>query len=332
MKMFNILKYKPQILILSETKYDINYNINNYDLIKINNPKNNKHGITMFCLKNIRKNILRCWCDNKNDIILCEFPTTFIISGYCPPNSVKNKTKQIEFWKNLNKIIENLKTDKQVILIGDFNARLGLLTGDKIEPKNINTINIQKIINKNKLKILNTIKHYGKPTFMRNHGKSIIDLILVPKIKNMDMQILNNNIYNNDHFPILCDIKTNKPLKDYSNCYNINFKKQNEFKTNTILKKLKWLTIKKEKNIDNFGIYFLYEIWNELIEDNNLINSIRTKWRPCSKEIAELFLKTENSIDQKTKDNILNNIRNLEQEATNKYLKNLLDQLLKLPY
>jgi len=96
----SILKQNPDILILSELKFDTNINIINYTIVKINKPIKNKRGIIILAKNNFIINIIQSLQSYKNDIIVCELSECYLIPIYYPPDCVKTIIIKKAFGKN----------------------------------------------------------------------------------------------------------------------------------------------------------------------------------------------------------------------------------------
>ena len=94
----------------------------------------------------------------------------------------------------------------EVIIVGDFNARLGKFTGDKTLKGewavNKNASLFRSFLTATNLKLMNRKLAYGKPTFVRPSAKasSIIDFVLTTaeldsSITKFNMEVLNMGSY-----------------------------------------------------------------------------------------------------------------------------------------
>ena len=329
-KAFNlILGQKPDIIALAELKYNVNICIPNYDLIEIRTPSR-KHGIAMLCRTEIRSSISRTWKLDNCDLICCLISKFLIIACYCPPTSQLNIGIISNFWLNLDEILKN-NSWRQIIIIGDFNARLGSLTGDHLLGRNINTTRLREIINNYQLKIINNKKHYGKYTFQRNKGHSIIDLVLTNKSDLVNMNIRQEHIYLNDHFPISCTFRAN--VENQNQIYTLR-SKISKVSLIQVYKRLKYIKEKGEINIDNIGIYYYFLFWKALICQGSIsLNMPKQTWNPCSLEIArKLLIAEERQSNGLDCNKILNEIKELQIAETAKHLQWILNNLYKLPY
>ena len=113
---------------------------------------------------------------------------TYLLIGYCRPYKASNMYIIRPFWSEMNKQIEHIRnTDSgaNIIISGDLNAKLGVLTHDKHTSYNYNGNSLRSLINTFNLRLANVKYQPGVPTFYM-HGKakssSIIDMTLSNKL------------------------------------------------------------------------------------------------------------------------------------------------------
>jgi len=145
---------------------------------------------------------------NKEDI--------FIIGCYVKSITAIKKsndnTEHILFWETLQQIIDKIPTESKILIIGDMNTRLGMITGDhnKTRKEDFNLKQIQKLITR--MILLNTTRTYGIQTWKCNNKSSIIDLAFVSPNLNQyiqNMKIEKHTKKLSDHRPIFINFNIN---------------------------------------------------------------------------------------------------------------------------
>ncbi|KAI7858778.1 Endonuclease/exonuclease/phosphatase [Circinella umbellata] len=124
----------------------------------------------------------------------CIVANTLIHCVYLPPEKISDQFA-LEVLESLP--LHHTETNNTIIC-GDFNARLGNITGDSIF--NPRGRLLQPWISSNSLTLWNKEKAYGQPTFLRHAGSSIIDLYLSTQhINNTTITITDGKSHGSDH-------------------------------------------------------------------------------------------------------------------------------------
>ena len=104
-----------------------------------------------------------------------------IVIVYAPtatPHSIQQTTKISNFYEELNTTISSFRSQGHVILVGDFNSRLGQIIGDHVS--NRNKVPFLNYLEEHCLVNLNVTHCYGQYTIenLSNSSRSIIDYLL----------------------------------------------------------------------------------------------------------------------------------------------------------
>ena len=94
------------------------------------------------------------------------------------PHTSKQTSKISSFYEELNSAISSFRSHGHVILVGDFNARLGQMTGDHASNRNMTPF--LDCLEEHCLTNVNITHCYGQYTFenQSNGSRSIIDFLL----------------------------------------------------------------------------------------------------------------------------------------------------------
>eukprot|EP01083_Nonionella_stella_P178659 631785_1 len=149
-----------------------------------NNNKRSIGGIMIFTRLELKAPMIITKDYNDCDLVWMRMNNTMYAIGYCRPGNKQYNIKRIDsFFNHLDEDIQEYKDRnnvKNIVLIGDFNARCGNQTGDK--KLNSNGKDLIALLQKHELKILNNKYNYGTPTFTTSkNGTSCIDFGLTNK-------------------------------------------------------------------------------------------------------------------------------------------------------
>ncbi|KAI8635965.1 Endonuclease/exonuclease/phosphatase [Parasitella parasitica] len=136
-------------------------------------------------------------------------------------------------------ILHSLTIDNHTIFLGDFNVRLGPITGDT--RTNIRHELFTNWYETNNLHLWNTTEAYKQPTYQSTNGSSIIDFILTPPahLPVHDFKIHTDESFGSDHLLVTSSIllpTAPTPLPPPNQC------------------RLQW----KLKRLDDLDVYELY--------------------------------------------------------------------------
>eukprot|EP01083_Nonionella_stella_P200486 734125_1 len=149
-----------------------------------NNNKRSIGGIMIFTRLELKAPMIITKDYNDCDLVWMRLNNTMYAIGYCRPGDKQYNINRIDsFFNHLDEDIQEYKDKnnvKNIVLIGDFNARCGNQTGDK--KLNSNGKDLIALLQKHELKILNNKYNYGTPTFTTSkNGTSCIDFGLTNK-------------------------------------------------------------------------------------------------------------------------------------------------------
>ncbi|KAG2190955.1 hypothetical protein INT47_005772, partial [Mucor saturninus] len=106
----------------------------------------------------------------------CQIQHYVLLCFYLPPSMDDDLAINL-MEEAIAPFINNIEI-KNIILLGDFNARLGNITGEKNNTNNSRSIPFFNFITHHGLTIQNIDLAYGKHTFINNSGSSIIDFFI----------------------------------------------------------------------------------------------------------------------------------------------------------
>lgn len=106
----------------------------------------------------------------------CQIQHYVLLCFYLPPSMDDDLAIDL-MEEAIAPFINNIEI-KNIILLGDFNARLGNITGEKNNTTNSRSIPFFNFITHHGLTIQNIDLAYGKHTFINNTGSSIIDFFI----------------------------------------------------------------------------------------------------------------------------------------------------------
>jgi endonuclease/exonuclease/phosphatase family metal-dependent hydrolase len=194
-----------------------------------------------------------------------------LISIYAP-DICKPREETEEFYNKLQDTIEHLPSSDKVIILGDFNARIGKHEIQGIKQRfnedvlNENGVQLIDFCSRNEMRINNTFyphKEQHKYTFINTRNqKSTIDYIITNRqihpSQISDVRALTSANVGTDHHLILCKLKMAKPPKKltspkYIEKYNLealDVKNTHSIYQNTISHKIANNQIKEENNVE----------------------------------------------------------------------------------
>ena len=230
----NILSHND-IVIISETHFNIRTKCPEGFYLagrsKASESDKARGGVAVFknILCNMKLNIIT---DDLKDCVIFEICNTqiVVIAIYIVPSNSKYYTEM--YFKNLELMIEHFK-NRQIIIIGDMNSRVGTPTKhmfDYIENPDV-TINsngrsLLKILERNDdLFIVNglndsNITCESKFTFFRGDLRSQNDLCIMNNRTSIEEIMIQTKVSQSDHCPCLLTVKTrvNPDLRILDEC------------------------------------------------------------------------------------------------------------------
>ena len=291
---------KPAIMAFADVRcQQVAPKVTGHDILHYLKPQQNIGGIVIYVKKKLETKVALCKVNPNSDLVWIEYKKTRVTFAYCRPCQTNIPTKRINrFFNHLEDDIREARIDnKNVQIIGDLNARMGILTGDKIVSITPNARRLQRILNKYKMKIANEIFEHGNPTFSQpsGAGSSSIDLVVGydPKGRMADLEI-DQHLMFKSHRPILLTMKTEAAeLKAIRPIYSLSYDKdlslelhqqfvQETNKKTTVLKKMqtalenKGWTTSRQCTINNIiNITMVYILQYQLIKAHGIhrINS-----------------------------------------------------------
>ncbi|KAI8635777.1 Endonuclease/exonuclease/phosphatase, partial [Parasitella parasitica] len=108
-------------------------------------------------------------------------------------------------------ILNSLTIDSKTIILGDFNVRLGSITGDARSNERQDLFITWQ--HNNHFHLWNTTEAYGQATFQRSNGSSIIDFILTQptQLSVHDFQIHDEESFGSDHLLVTSSVSLPTP-------------------------------------------------------------------------------------------------------------------------
>ena len=221
--------YKPDICSLTETKLTTNPpNIKGYTWEFRNRTTKNGGGVAQLLADNITKytNTTQNLDDHNQEIIWTQIktgPTIIHMGTYYSPQESCTKEEIQRQYNQLSNQIQKLKQTGEIILTGDFNAKLKINNKKVNQNQSRNGRLLQNLINQHNLTPISTKANQGQWTRINRKNpnqKSIIDYIIISDSLNKyikDIIIDEEGIYrikgnnDSDHNTIL--LKLNLPLQ-----------------------------------------------------------------------------------------------------------------------
>lgn len=233
-----------------------------------------KSGVSIVVHKKLKR-FIKTWEEISERIMQLEIDLyghpTVIIAAYAPINGAVDTIKD-SFEEDLTMLLGKLGNKKEILMMGDFNGKVGSKIADKIvgrhgeEVSNNNGERLISICERYDLKITNGFsehKEIHKYTWIQptRKLKSIIDYIIqrqISKFKVQNVRVYRGAECGSDHFLLKAQVylkhitngskseNTNKSKKESNQTYNINSLKEDSTK---FLYKLR-LSNKLEINLD----------------------------------------------------------------------------------
>ena len=145
----------------------------------------NSGGVCMYIKNRLKYKVNKLSHKTKHNILWIKFPNSvagkdlYICLAYCKTQNYE--TEILDFYADLAHDVLTFSAFGEVLVVGDFNARLGELTGDRDRNgkfvTNKNAPHFFSFLEATSLTFLNKIHSYGQPTFLRpsKQANSIID-------------------------------------------------------------------------------------------------------------------------------------------------------------
>lgn len=213
-------QYQLDIVVLSETKKKGNGNEVNQNYLHfysgVDKDKRARAGVSIMINKKWQKYIRNSEAINER-LIKIEVDILahrIVIIGVYAPTDDASVAEKEEFLEKLTLLLNTVGNNKEVILMGDFNGRVGSSLSDNIigrhgeEVINDNGLRLKEVCDQYRLKILNGFfqhKNIHKYTWIQTTKglKSIIDYIIVKQassIKWYDVRVQRGAVCGSDHF------------------------------------------------------------------------------------------------------------------------------------
>lgn len=225
------------ITVLTETKRkgQGSENLGHYDHFYSGIPKDKRaqQGVSILVRKNLRRYITSWEAVNqriiKLNLCLCGNKIT-IIGVYAVSEDAPVKEKE-EFYEQLSYEISVIGTAREIILLGDFNARTGRKKHDRIigqfgeEILNDNGMRLINLCDQNNLRVVNGFfehREIHKFTWTQHSRnlKSIIDYLIVrqnTKLKIQDVRVYRGATCGSDHHLVKAKILSYQSVKRVNN-------------------------------------------------------------------------------------------------------------------
>lgn len=184
-----------------------------------------RRGVSIAVHKKFRKNV-KSWEEIDEQIISMEIvkngETIVIIGAYAPSDDADANTKD-EFYDKLRDVLINVNHNKEVCILGDFNARIGRKENNAIvgrygeERVNSNGERLMDLCQILDLRIMNGFfqhKEIHKFTWVQPKKKlqSIIDYLIQPqrtRLKTNDVRVYRGAECGTDHYMVVAKITIN---------------------------------------------------------------------------------------------------------------------------
>ena len=153
-------------------------------------PNGCRRGIVIFCLEKYQQIISKVYASDKFDIIWLCLPSGKVKTYFCffyAPGDHHNQSLRMKFYSALQESFDKFSKLGKIFMLGDTNARLGSVLGDKnikgVPVSNKNKPLLLGFLDYSGLQVLNLLFAKGIATYeIINRKKSIIDLCLTDSI------------------------------------------------------------------------------------------------------------------------------------------------------
>ncbi|KAK4877536.1 hypothetical protein RN001_010042 [Aquatica leii] len=184
-----------------------------------------KRGVSIAVQKKYRNHI-KSWEEIDEQIIIVELKLNseqIVIIGVYAPSDDTDVTIKDQFYENLTGLLESFKNNKEVCLLGDFNARIGKKNNDLVVGRygenriNDNGQRLIDVCKGSSLRIMNGFfphKDIHKYTWIQptKQLQSIIDYFIqrqTSRLKTTDVRVLRGAECGSDHHMILAKVVIN---------------------------------------------------------------------------------------------------------------------------
>ena len=180
--------HDPTFILLTETKRkrkDIP-SLPSFGLFSQDPLDGSSGGIALYYKNYLRFRISIVWTSTKNSILWVHLrhhdtlSNDLYICGVYAPNANSSESRKLSFYTELNRSTSQFQNlHGNCILAGDFNARIGRISGDHATNSNMGPF-LEFLEDHPPLININTLKTYGHYTFINisNGNRSIIDYLL----------------------------------------------------------------------------------------------------------------------------------------------------------
>ena len=357
---YNIIRsHNPHIMAFLDTRLsDVpDFNIPGYELVAFSKGDVNTYhhigGVLVYKRIDVLPTIDVIHVNHDTDTIIISITVKkikhFITFAYCRPYKKKNKHKINRFILiyTLKLIIPITNSNKQShLLMGDFNARLGVITGDHNHAYNKNSKHLRRVLHQHSLDVVNSKFARGSITFVKQQkGKkasSIIDLAISNNThQHISKFFINQNKKFKTHKPIICKMNIDKiKVSDINPVYTFSsHKSSNEkliaendkltqsklFQLNKMIDKLNIIpNMHNSDAISNIITYFTYYLLMRSLIRLYVVKRINStdEWHNSNVDIAALNSEIRLDIDNDDRLKILENKYN---ECLNKLKQKEID-------
>ena len=198
--------HNPTLIFLIETKRkrkDIP-GLPNYNFFSLDPLDGSSGGIALYLRQSLCFRTSIAFSSVSNSIIWIHLrhhvssSKDLYICGVYAPTATSSNTKKVSFWEELNSTTSDFQDQPgHCILAGDFNARIGDLSGDHATNSNMGPF-MEFLDNHPPLTNINVLRTYGQYTFINisNGSRSIIDYLLtdLPVSKVSEHKVLHGNL------------------------------------------------------------------------------------------------------------------------------------------
>ena len=340
--------YQPALVCIVEThmQKEEEIQIPGYSLVYRNDRSGNSGGILIGVRDNIKNISLELTQENKVGqslwVLLTNTKKKIRIGViYAPQENVTPNNELKLMYEDIREQIKIVKEEKQqILIIGDFNAKIGEAVEDNKKQVTKGRRQLLKLSNKENMIILNTVKEKCKGVWTRVQGeeKSITDYVLTDASSANTVKKMKTDEEKQYGLHKLCkNTATNENRKIYSDhnsiLINLDFDTSNEEeRPKKIITKegyKRYITITEEENVSKLlqmgDLQESYSKWSIAIE-NSIKTVQKTRTKNPRKDIKELQkirkrLREEFSTTEKLHEKILilERIKTLKKHITEKY-------------